>query len=265
MTFEEAVIKPHYSGILELLIKFDPIAGKLRPKSDPSKLRPKSDLIEEDGLCPLHLRYALMTEPKIHKHLLPKIQKFFGNNLDKLYKSDRPEIEPILIKGCIRSRQGLTNFLDKLLEMGIIEKTVYNKQNVRYKISPRYLGELYRLPALRKVEWWDGDKITQMEEEKFIINSQGRIDSLTVFGYFLGESMPIEDNREIQKCLRNIKKNARKILQIRCKNKQIKITKDEYVDKLKESIKEGENKLKDVIESSSLSLFYTGEMNYLIR
>ncbi|GAG28289.1 unnamed protein product, partial [marine sediment metagenome] len=121
MTFEEIVNKPHYRGILELLIKFGPRV---------SKLRPKSDLIDKDGLCPLHLRYALMTEPEIHKHLLPKIQKFFGNNLDKLYESDQPEIEPILIKGCIRSRQELTNFLDKLLEMGIIEKTVYNKQNV---------------------------------------------------------------------------------------------------------------------------------------
>ncbi|GAG36728.1 unnamed protein product, partial [marine sediment metagenome] len=93
----------------------------------------------------------------------------------------------------------------------------------------------------------------------------GGIDSLTVFGYFLDESMSIEDRDEIQKCLRNIIKNARKILQIRCRNKQIRITKDEYVDKLKESIEEDENKLKDVIESSSFSLFYTGEMNYLIR
>lgn len=246
MTFDEMMIKAPYRSILTLLTKF----GQ-----------------KEGGLRPMHLRYALIKDHGVHKHFRLEIEKFFGEELEKLTTPVLPGVEPEVVKGCIPSRQRLTNILQKLRDLGIVEKDEKNKFDVRYYLTKKYVGEIFRLRVARRVNFWDSDKIIETEEEGFHFGTTGGLDYVTLFGYGFDEIMPIEqldDYMEINKCISNIKKDARRILEIRCKHKQKKkITLDEYKNKFVQSGKTQKNELKNVIQSSTFSLFYNGEVNYI--
>jgi len=237
MSFNDLEKKLHYANILALLREF----GE-----------------KESGLRQAHLRYVLMKNPKLHWYTVRDMKEFFGDELEEAFKPLPLLKKPFLSKGCISSRQQLTNFLDKLLEMGVIEKHG-KRPNVRYKLTRRYRAETERTDVIDRVNWWDGRYIIQMREKKFTLDSREGFGSLTLFG-LLEQTYSVKEMEIIQECLENILDNARKILEIKFKRMQVNISMTKWFQKAKQSIMDGEDHLKKETELSSFCLFYKGQI-----
>jgi len=241
MIFDDLLKKPHYANIIAVLRVF----GN-----------------KKEGLRQAHLRYVLMKDPKMHWYTERAMKEFFGDELEGAFNPLPLINQPFLKKGCIKTRKQLDNYLRQLVKMGIVKKDKRGSY-AKYTVADKYSKELERTEVLDKIKWWNTSLIIKMKETKFTINSQQGYDSITMFGLPF-ESYTKEEMEVIQKCLSNILMNARELLQMKCKKMQIKIKFDDLLKKARRSFKEGKSYLEQEYTSSAISMFYTGEMDYLI-
>ena len=197
MKFRDLLEKNHYKSIIVLLILFE----------------------GDRGLRQAHFRYALMDDPELHKYTVIEMERFFENKLHYLfdvYLGENFSWE----KGCIHSRQELTNFLMRLEEMKIIKKHG-KKRKIRYKLTPKFASEFIKMTVMEEINRWND--VTQSKLRGFDTDSSNGIDSLTLFGlYNQLKNLSSNDVNLIKECLKNITDNARKILEIKYKNTKFK-------------------------------------------
>lgn len=115
--FEDIIKQPHYKSIINLTLNF----------------QDRNDVLEQ-----IHYRYALQKGfkfPKKYVERKKEIKKFFGNELENLYKDK-------LISKCIKPGNTLSNFLKKLsddykiLQKKKIKGNAYGyfiKKNIMYR------------------------------------------------------------------------------------------------------------------------------------
>ena len=217
LSFEDLEKKAHYYGIITLLFLYGGY---------------------ENGLRQQHFRYFLMENPifskkkETHEKKMEYFKKFFEDGgiyisaTDDFKKS--PDFEKIkylgVVKGCIKSRQKLTNYLKKLEEMNIIEKSCDKKPDVRYKLT-----KYYRLETLKRYFWGcmdehDNDKIfTQGHFSKLMdknYNPTGTTgtghENWILFGLsprIIKNLTPLEKN-QFKERLTSIEKNLHDILEM---------------------------------------------------
>lgn len=191
MRFNDLLEKDHYVSIITLLMLF----GKKK------------------GLRQAHLRYALIDDSKLHKYTIREMEKFFGNRLDWVHDVYFGAERYSWVKGCIHSRQELTNFLGKLLAMKIIEKNG-KKPYVTYRLTPKFTRELIKMTTAEKINRWND--VSSPSNIVFNIDSCSGYDSLVLFGLLNElERFSSDEIILVKKCVTNIKENARKILEIK--------------------------------------------------
>jgi len=242
MEFEDLFEKPHYSGILQMLLMY---------------------YTKTDGLRQAHFRYALMNNPNLGGDIFLKMEEFFRDDLkgklvvrDGQLAKERHVIT--LYKGSIKSRQKLTNYLTKLVEMNIVKK-IGKHPNFRYRLTDYYWNLARKSEALSELDEWSNENISHPFHEEFKINSYNGGDRIRLLGY----SKKIFSNEEIkiiEECLNNIRLNARRILKIKYEKAKIRISHEEWERNSWRIFTGGEDKLKRKRESASFGILYDGHI-----
>lgn len=131
MTFDEIIQKNHYKSIIALTNHY---MKKYKNKFT--------------GLRAAHYRYALCpNHDDIHNSVF-KLEEYFGYDLQKLYD------EGTVVKDCISDRKNLSNFLNKLVERGILLPVKRNRVTYYYT-SPLIIGYVNKLSVLKMLESYD--------------------------------------------------------------------------------------------------------------
>ena len=150
LSFKDLNQKDHYKNVIKLLF---------------------FHVDKENGLRQQHFRYALMEKPifskrkETQKKKMEHFKRFFETGGIYICASDEFKKTPFYeelksfgaVKGCIKSRQKLTNYLNKLEEMKIIEKTCNKKPDVRYKLTKYYQHETLKLHIKRHMDEHSAD------------------------------------------------------------------------------------------------------------
>jgi len=235
--------KQHYQGILTMLLYYH---------------------TKTDGLRQAHFRYALMKKPMLGEDMLQKMQEFFRDDLKVKNKKENgklvQELNVIsLLKGSIKSRQKLTNYLTKLTEMKIVKK--FGKHpNVKYKLTNKYYNEELKSKTIEKIEDWNSNNFSLPIYNDFYIDSHKGIDEITLLG-FSEKMFSQEEIKIIKKCLENIRLNAREILKIKYQKNKIKVSQQEWFRNAWRIFTDGKDLLKRKRELSSFSFYYDGSIS----
>jgi len=240
MSFNNLLNKPYYRGIIYLLKEFQ----------DQKDENGKTKTI---GLRQIHFRYALMNEPNIYEDTKKKIKDFFDKRTAVLPNQKKITALAFLQqfgyikKGSVKSPQKLTNYLEYLVQMGIVKKQ-YNRPWTRYMLSEKYFEETDRKDMKSYIEGWHYPEI--ISERNFyesVDNPNGfrpkNITHTDMPGYYdipttrwflcgfsteLLQNLSLDEKKVLNRCLTNIEKNLWEIMELKCsktktsREKQIK-------------------------------------------
>jgi hypothetical protein len=212
MKIEKLIRKPHYESILMLLALFDK-DGK--------------------GLRQQHFRYALMDDPELPEKKKKYYKEFFGEYLVELQKntklrSNHSRGSPGILKGCVKSRPKLSNYLEELTNLKLIKRDGTHPDK-RYHLTPKFREVARRANKIELRDDWL-KRIKEWLNKKLLVSYYFRMNYLSNFHKipheyldYLSSSMwilegiptdeedPIFKSEELIECLKNIDENLFKI------------------------------------------------------
>lgn len=248
MTFDDLFKKRHYRNILILLF----IYGR------------------NNGLRQIHFRYALMDNPGLGKDSLIKMKEFFDSTsrikISVQLHGEGPAVPfNLSIKGSIGSRQKLTNYLTKLVEMGILKK-YGTHPNIRYELTKFYHNEMRKSEAIDTIKKYSNDNVSTGLSGTFATSKYEIVYGIQPFG--IQEKLFSQDeNKMIMDCLMNIQQNAQKILEIKYNNlkNRLKINNKKFPEVLPNAVLRQNSKIVRSVPSMhspfSFCFIYSGDIN----
>lgn len=277
MNLKDVMKKDHYRGIIYLLRDF----GMQYHKKAIKGIDGIVDIYSAIGLKQIHFRFALMENPAIYEPTYKKLKQFFNNReifllapqLNKWYKYNN------IVKS-IKSPQKLTNYLDKLVELGFLEKHG-KKPRTRYCLSQLFYRD-ESLESIKKdlniwqsctffAEWFayeyvlgnDNTFTPNLNEIRDIVpsdNKKKKNEMIFEPRWFLSgiplriyDKLSDDEKAELKKWLLEIDKNLWNIMKLKCQKT------DQWKDRsnVKETGEFNSNEL------NSIGFYYTSSLSYL--
>ena len=227
MSIKNLLNRPYYRGIIFLLRNFQ-------------YQKDKNGEIKTIGLRQLHFRYALMKEPNINESIENKIKDFFAEKTVTTPKKGRITLLRLLqssghiTKGSVKSPQKLSNYLDHLVKIDIIER--YGKRpNVRYTLTDKYFEDMDKSKIISEIERWHYPEIiSEKNLYESIDNPNGFqpeiIEHTNISDYYdipttrwflcgfsteLLKNLNSNEKKKLNRCLTTIEKNLWEIMELK--------------------------------------------------
>lgn len=212
MKLEKLIRRPHYESILMLLALFDR---------------------EGTGLRQQHFRYALMDDSELPEKKKKYFKEFFGEYLIELQEKTKllstySMGSPGIFKGCVKSRPKLSNYLEELDNLDLIEKSGEHP-DIRYHLTPKFHEVARRANKIELRDDWL-KRIKKWPNKKLLLSYYYRMNYLSnlneipheyldylsnsiwiLEGIPQDEGDPIFESEELIECLKNIDENLFKI------------------------------------------------------
>ena len=195
------------------------------------------------GMEQKHFRYALIhnhdlrtpqNKEGLDKWAIAECEGFFGNSIQFLVKSG------LIKENCITSRNNLNGFLNRLLELKVVERD----KNSRYKIEKNIENECERIRCI--------DIINSYTPNHLIVANFNGIYSHLMFGFDDDELISDKDLRDLIEYLKNIEVALKSIESLR-----IIYAFRLYINRIKEIVKDfGNENFKTLISHPYTCLAY---------